>query len=168
MSVNKLIPTRVKILPNKALHSAFRFSQLCLSSLDFSSEFKGNILIDCSGQKSSNKTLRIRFAALPSQYRGEERRFILPADALANSFTIRCGSEPTRTLVPFSRVTGLSVLCLKVMHGTPRIVVSSCIPPESVRTTFASDIKDKKSKYPNGGIKRILTRESQGSGPSIK
>ena len=34
-------------------------------------------------------------------------------------------------------VTGRSVLCRRVRHGTPSAVVSSWIPPESVRTSRA-------------------------------
>ena len=49
-------------------------------------------------------------------------------------------------LVPFETVTGLSVFCLMVTHGTPRQVVSSWIPPESVNTILALLMRHKKSK----------------------
>ena len=41
-------------------------------------------------------------------------------------------------------------LSLHIKQGTFRIVVLSCIPPESVRTTLAEDIRFRKSRYPSG------------------
>ena len=41
---------------------------------------------------------------------------------------------PTNVLVPMVWVSGLSVLLRMVKHGTPKTVVSSEIPPESVIT----------------------------------
>ena len=44
------------------------------------------------------------------------------------------GSRPSITFVPRRVVTGRSVAVRSVKHGTPRNVVSSWTPPESVRT----------------------------------
>ena len=49
-------------------------------------------------------------------------------------------SLPTTVLVPCSAVIGRSVFSRKVMQGTPRAVVSSCTPPESVITNLADFI----------------------------
>jgi len=44
-------------------------------------------------------------------------------------------------------VIGRSVLSRSVRQGICKKVVSSCIPPESVNTTFALDINFRKSRY---------------------
>ena len=57
---------------------------------------------------------------------------------------------------PFSiKVIGLSVSDLKVKHLTLRAVVSSWIPPESVRTKLAPSMSETNSIYPSGLIMRI-------------
>lgn len=61
------------------------------------------------------------------------------------------GSFPTRILVPSLTVIGRSVLSRSVRQGIPRMVVSSWIPPESVSTSDARDIRRRKSRYPKGG-----------------
>jgi hypothetical protein len=45
------------------------------------------------------------------------------------------GSLPTNRFVPSVTVTGRSVFRLNVRHGIPNAVVSSWIPPLSVRTS---------------------------------
>ena len=47
------------------------------------------------------------------------------------------GFVPARVLAPASRVSGRSVLYLRVTHGTPRMHASSWTPPESVRMSLA-------------------------------
>ena len=59
---------------------------------------------------------------------------------------INSGSLPTIVLVPSVTVIGRSVFSLSVMQGIPKAVVSSCKPPESVKTNFDSAIKATKSK----------------------
>ncbi len=54
-------------------------------------------------------------------------------------------SGVTSRLVPWVIVTGRSVLGRTVRQGTPRMVVSSWIPPESVTTTVAPRTSDTKS-----------------------
>ena len=49
-------------------------------------------------------------------------------------------------------VSGLSVFFLIVKHGVFKIQASSCIPPESVKITFAYFWRAIKSKYPQGLI----------------
>ena len=51
---------------------------------------------------------------------------------------------------PAFTVSGLSVLYLKVIHGTLSVIASSCNPPESVITNFDFEISNRKSKYPMG------------------
>ena len=43
----------------------------------------------------------------------------------SEALIMACLSVLTRRFVPFVRVIGLSVLFLSVMHGTPKMVVSS-------------------------------------------
>ena len=50
---------------------------------------------------------------------------------------ILSGSVPTIRFVPWVTVIGRSVVVLSVRHGVPSAVVSSWIPPESVRTQTA-------------------------------
>jgi hypothetical protein len=88
---------------------------------------------DRSGKKSSSNTLMMRLAALPSQQRGDGFNFSPRRNTPLNSLSILSGYDPTKTFVAYSRVTGLSVLSRRVIHGTPRMVVSSWTPPESVR-----------------------------------
>ena len=53
---------------------------------------------------------------------------------------------PTSRFVPCEIVTGRSVFSRRVRHGIPSAVVSSCKPPESVKTSFAPEYKFIKSK----------------------
>ena len=59
---------------------------------------------------------------------------------------ITFGSLPTIVLVPSVTVIGRSVFSLRVKQGIPKAVVSSCKPPESVKTNFDSDISAMKSR----------------------
>ena len=43
----------------------------------------------------------------------------------------------------------------RAKHGIPKTVVSSWIPPESLKINFASDINLRNSKYPSGLSKKI-------------
>src|SRR5580658_546011 len=52
----------------------------------------------------------------------------------------------TNSLVPVQMVTGRSVLARAVRQGTPKKVVSSCIPPESVSTSEALRSSARKSR----------------------
>ena len=70
----------------------------------------------------------------------------------STAFKIAGKSRPTKWLVPFSIVIGLSVFSRIVMQGILQNVVSSCMPPESVTTNFDSAISFWKSKYPNGSV----------------
>ena len=67
------------------------------------------------------------------------------------SATTVSGRVPTTRLVPWLTVTGRSVFWRSVRHGTPSIVVSSWMPPESVSTRRARLIRATKSRYPSGG-----------------
>ena len=77
-------------------------------------------------------------AASPSQNGGTAasrcRDLLDPARHLDE----RSGRSPSSVLVPIDTVTGRSVLSRSVRHGTPRKVVSSWMPPESVSTPAAS------------------------------
>ncbi len=53
---------------------------------------------------------------------------------------------------PASTVTGRSVLSRSVRHGIPRTVVSSCMPPESVRTSRESATRLMNSTYGSGSM----------------
>ncbi len=55
-------------------------------------------------------------------------------------------SRDVNLFVPRVIVMGLSVLGLKVRQGTFRKVVSSCNPPESVRTNLALSARPMLSK----------------------
>ena len=52
----------------------------------------------------------------------------------------------TYTIGALEMVTGRSVLCLRVRHGTRNMVVSSCRPPESVSTIRAFDVRLRNSR----------------------
>ena len=58
----------------------------------------------------------------------------------------KCYVLPEKLATPV--VIGRSVLSLSVRQEICKIVVSSCIPPESVSTTFALDINFRKSRSP--------------------
>ena len=66
------------------------------------------------------------------------------------------GFVPTIRLEPISAVMGRSVDSRSVRHGTLRMVVSSCMPPESVSTIRAEAVSLRKSMYPTGSIIRRL------------
>src|SRR5207245_6815524 len=82
----------------------------------------------------STRTLTIRRAACPSHNGGAPLGRGGSFNVRSASSTIRFGSVPITRLVPQVTVAGRSVLSRSVKQGTPRIVVSSWIPPESVRT----------------------------------
>jgi hypothetical protein len=73
------------------------------------------------------------------------------------ALTIRSAFRPTRRFVPLAMVMGRSVLSRSVRHGTRSTVVSSCTPPESVRTSRADASSAMKSRYPVGGMTRTLS-----------
>ena len=75
--------------------------------------------------------------ALLSQSGGTCPCFPSPARIRAASPRRRFTSCPTRTFVPRVTVIGRSVFSRTVRHGTPRKVVSSWMPPESVMTRTA-------------------------------
>ena len=72
----------------------------------------------------------LRGAPVPAR-RGARPARAGRGDASGTS-AIRSGARPSSTFVPSSHVTGRSVLSRSVKHGTPRNVVSSWMPPESV------------------------------------
>ena len=90
--------------------------------------------------------LTILLAALPSQNRGILALKWVPLSSLLLAPIILSLSVLTSTFVPCSTVIGLSVLSLMVMHGIPKTVVSSWMPPESVNTNLEFDIKARKSR----------------------
>jgi hypothetical protein len=94
----------------------------------------------------------IRSAAWPSQSSGTLPLTQFPARTSATAARIRAGLRPTRTFVPAEIVTGRSVFSRTVRHGTPRNVVYSWMPPESVMTTLARIWSARKSKYGKGSI----------------
>src|SRR5665809_48824 len=82
----------------------------------------------------SRSTATIRSAALPSHFSGT-----LPATGGADKARLpasrmACLPVPIRRLVPSLQVTGRSVVLRRVRQGIPSAVVSSWIPPLSVRT----------------------------------
>src|SRR4029077_12438545 len=91
--------------------------------------------LSTSNRASSHTTATIRSAACPSHRsitgRAGQRR--ARARSAAASTASRRGS--TSRLVPCVHVIGRSVLGRTVTHGTPRNVVSSWSPPESVTTS---------------------------------
>ena len=91
-------------------------------------------LLDSLVEKWSSIASTIRSAACPSQSGGTAPGGSCAASSSAGTSAIRSGASPSRTFVPSSTVTGRSVLSRSVKHGIPRNVVSSWIPPESVRT----------------------------------
>ena len=62
-----------------------------------------------------------------------------------------------RVFVPSLIVIGLPVVVLSVMHGVPRWVVSSCMPPESVIAKVACFSKHRNSMYPKGSMHMSLS-----------
>ncbi len=67
--------------------------------------------------------------------------------------TISSGITPASMFDLTSSVSGRSVLSRRVTHGIPRIHVSSWIPPESVRTSFAFCSSCKKENRSNGSMR---------------
>ena len=55
-------------------------------------------------------------------------------------------------ILPMVTVTGRSVWGRRVRQGTPRAVVSSWMPPESVKTSRAWAIRQRNSRYPRGSV----------------
>ena len=95
----------------------------------------------------------IRSPAPPSQSSGiRAADAVFPSRIATVSLRMRVGSVPTTRFVPLVTVTGLSVDVRSVKQGTPRTVVSSCTPPESVRTSRAFAAKLVKSRYPSGSV----------------
>ena len=99
------------------------------------------------GSDSQSSAYR-RCVRLPGRprVRGPGRLDEAPSTPVASRPRFARGSRPTSRFVPCSMVIGRSVLFRKVRQGTPRTVVSSWIPPESVRTSRASDSSFMKSR----------------------
>src|SRR5436853_386881 len=93
----------------------------------------GNGAAASSSPSHSPRT--IRSAAWPSHRSISGRRGERPATARSAPPSSASRRGATRRLVPCVQVTGRSVLGRTVTHGTPRNVVSSCSPPESVMTS---------------------------------
>jgi len=70
---------------------------------------------------------------LPSQSSGLVPCFHLLESNILKASSILSGLVPTKTLVPISQVYGRSVESQSVIQGTFITVVSSVIPPESVK-----------------------------------
>ena len=104
----------------------------------------GGIFNVAVGISSSMRVWIIRLAALPSQNCGGGGVSRMPVKTRANSCIIFSESEPTSTFVPWVKVTGRSVFSRRVIQGTPKIVVSSCTPPESVENDFGARHKMEK------------------------
>jgi hypothetical protein len=82
-------------------------------------------------------TSTTRSAARPSHSGGQRGAGRSPSRTRSISARTRSGRVPMTRFVPSLTVAGRSVLSRSVRHGTPRKVVSSCTPPESVRTSAA-------------------------------
>ena len=99
-------------------------------------------------------TRRLRFdPPRPSHNGGIVPVLALPSRILVKSKSSSFRSCPTNTLVPEVTVTGRAVLARIVRQGTPKYVVSSWIPPESVITTAARCCRARNSMYGNGSSK---------------
>ncbi len=79
----------------------------------------------------------MRAAARPSQSGGTREGSERRAAIRLGMSLMRPGARPSSVFVPRVHVTGRSVLSRNVKHGTPRYVLSSWTPPESVRTPAA-------------------------------
>ena len=76
------------------------------------------------------------------------------------AFNILSLSAPTSIFHPASTVSTHSVFSRRVMHGTPSMYASFCIPPESVRIFCADSISRIISRYPSGSIRRDIFRQA--------
>src|SRR2546421_305257 len=99
----------------------------------------------------SHSTAAIRSAAFPS-HRSIVGRVTFPVSRLPfkaslAALTTAALVDATSRFVPWVHVIGRSVLGRTVMHGTPRKVVSSCNPPESVTTSAARATRLSISRY---------------------
>src|SRR5262249_10367996 len=92
----------------------------------------------------------IRSPARPSHSSGTRAPSALLRRASSNAARMLARSTPASTLVPSLIVTGRSVFSRSVTHATPRAVVSSCSPPESVRTNRADARAWSISRYDSG------------------
>src|SRR2546429_1188314 len=95
---------------------------------------------------SFNRMSTMRFAVWPSQRGGMRPALPFPASVSRAAATILPGSVPTSRFVPWEMVMGRSVFSRSVRQGTPRAVVSSWMPPESVRTSLALLRRQRKSR----------------------
>ena len=86
-------------------------------------------------RSSDRRRGRRRSAPTPCRPRAAERCASCAARRAIRSGTsaIRFGSRPSSVFVPIETVIGRSVFARSVKHGSPRYVVSSWMPPESVR-----------------------------------
>ena len=86
----------------------------------------------------------MRSPAWPSQSGGRRG----PGGPAASTSATAAGTSAgcTRRFVPWVIVTGRSVLGRTVRQGTPKMVVSSWTPPESVMTTVLSATRDRNGR----------------------
>src|SRR6267142_6619713 len=91
-----------------------------------------------------------RSAAGPSQNGGVLPLLPSPRRTCSVAAAILEGFVPTSTFVPWEIVIGRSVFSRRVKQGTPRAVVSSWMPPESVKASVALLSRQRKSRYPSG------------------
>ncbi len=88
----------------------------------------------------------MRSAALPSQSSGSSPAGHRPVATSRQALKMASGSTPTMRLVPRVTVMGRSVVSRRVRQGTRKAVVSSWMPPESVRTQRAPAMSWTKSR----------------------
>lgn len=93
-----------------------------------------------------SSTSAMRSPARPSQSSGILAARRVPARNAAYAPARPAASAPTSVFVPSVIVTGRSVLSRSVKQGTPRTVVSSWIPPESVSTSAAWSMSARNSR----------------------
>jgi hypothetical protein len=110
---------------------------------------RSSYLLTCQGHllylaSLLSSIFTIFWPVLPSP-NGFNQVFLWARLVLAAS-RILCGFVPASMFDPTSKVSGLSVLSRKVTQGMPRMQVSSCTPPESVKTSLALLSSCKKDK----------------------
>lgn len=89
------------------------------------------------GERNPTSTPAIRSPARPSHSSGIRAARPPFSRRTRKAASSPPASAPTSVFVPCVTVTGRSVLSRSVKQGTPRTVVSSWMPPESVRTRAA-------------------------------
>ena len=114
--------------------------------------------VHATGVDPARTSMGRRFGRLSADHRGEplgrvaiptrRRRVSRPGRPGDRRRDVRDapGIEAEQGVRPGARVTGRSVLSRSVKHGTPRNVVSSWMPPESVSTAAASASSERNSR----------------------